>query len=225
MDLAVSSTANASVYNSAYRAAGNSDTDATDMSRKDLVAALNQALPGLTVAVAEPPEDEKEQEKQLRNGSMPNVLIHPDAAKRMQSDASFRDSTIAAIKQDQKDNGAGTVHQSQGMKVETLAHSTVIDKDGNVTGCTFSKATSSNDSDSAGKSKSTGLVDKLKSKLKQQMDSGKLSNQRYQAAVQQAEAMSAQGKSEEEIAATLREALLPSLGPGDDPSVGIEKTV
>ncbi len=221
MDLSVSSAANATVYNAANRAAG-SDSDAAETSRNDLVAGLKQALPGLTVAVAEPPEDEKEQEKQLRNGSMPNVLIHPDAAKRMQSDPAFRDSIIAAIKQDQKENGAGTVHQYQGQKIETLAHSTVVEKDGTINSCTFSKSTTSTDDHD---SKSNGLVDKLKGKLKQQMDSGKLSNERYQAAIQKAEALSAQGKSEEEIAAALRETLLSALGPNDDPSVGIETTV
>lgn len=219
MDLSVSGAANAPVYNSKPT---DSDTDASGMSRKDLMATLNQALSGLTVAIGEPPKDEKEQEKQLREGKLPTVMIHPDAAKRMQSDASFRDSIIAAIKQDQKENGAGTVHEYQGQKIETIAHSTVVEKDGTINSCTFSKSTTSTDDHD---SKSNGLVDKLKGKLKQQMDSGKLSKERYQAALQKAEAMSAQGKSEEEIAAALRETMLSALGPNDDPSVGIEKKV
>jgi hypothetical protein len=219
MDLSVSGTASAPVYNSASNAAGTRDTDSVGMSRKDLVAALNQALPGLSVAFGTLPDDQKEQEKLYRDGKLAGLTIHPDAAQRMQSDPAFRDSIIAAVKQDQKENGAGTVHEYQGHKIETVAHGTVVEKDGTINSWSFSKSESSSGDSS---SDSKDLTDKLKSRLKEQMDAGKLSKERYEAAVREAEAMRAQGKSEEEIAARLREALLSALGPGDDPSVGIE---
>jgi hypothetical protein len=217
MDISVSGLSSASVYNSAGKTAGSSDSDSIGMSRKDLVAALKDALPGVSVAFGTLPEDQKEQEKLFRAGKLAGLTIHPDAAQRMQSDPAFRDSIIAAVKQDQKENGAGTVHESQGQKIETVAHGTVVEKDGTINSWTFSKSESSS-GDSDGK----GLSDKLKGRLKEQMDNGKLSKERYEAAIRDAEAMRAQGKSEEEIAAKLREALLSALGPGDDPSVGIE---
>lgn len=217
MDLSVSGAASAPVYNSASKAAGSGDTDTVGMNRKDLVAALNQALPGLSVAFGTLPDDQKEQEKLYRAGKLAGLTIHPDAAQRMQSDPAFRDSIIAAVKQDQKENGAGTVHEYQGQRIETVAHGTVVEKDGAINSWSFSKSETSSD-DKDGKS----LTDKIKDKLKEQMEKGKLSKERYEAAMKEAEAMRTQGKSEEEIAAKLREALLSALGPGDDPSVGIE---
>jgi hypothetical protein len=217
MDISVSGAASAPVYNSASKPASRSEADSVGMSRKDLVAALNAALPGLTVAFGTLPDDQKEQEKLYRAGKLAGLTIHPDAASRMQSDPAFRDSIIAAVKQDQKENGAGTVHQYQGQTIETVAHGTVVEKDGTINSWSFSKSETSSD-DKDGK----GLTDKIKDRLKEQTEKGKLSKERYDAAMRDAEAMRAQGKSEEEIAAKLRQALLSALGPGDDPSVGIE---
>jgi hypothetical protein len=185
------------------------------MSRNDLTAALNDALPGLSVAYGRLPSDPKQQEKLARSGQLAAITIEPKAAERLQSDPDYRAATIDAIKKDHEEWGPGTIHDMGQSQSEVVAHGISINDDGSMSSWTFSKTHSGGKDDKS-------LIDKIKDKLKEQQKKDKISAERHEAALKEADTMRAAGKSEEEIAAKLREAYVATLAPGDSASVGVD---
>ena len=194
----------------------------------DLKASLKGAFPNLSVAIGELPGDDKEQEKLAMAGKLAGLTIHPAAADRMQSDAAFRDKVIAGVKADQAANPVGkTIQIDSQRSAEIVGHGTVVEKDGTINSWTLTKTTTTTtDNDKVdGKAKKKNLLEAMLEKLKEQREKDKIAKERYEAALQEADQMRAAGKSDEEVAAKLREAYLATLSKGDEPSVGVETTV
>lgn len=213
MTLSVSDLGRAAIYSSP--ATNMTEAQASKMSRNDLLAALNDAVPGLSVAFGRLPSDEKEQEKRARSGQLAAITIEPKAAERLQSDPAYRAETIDFIKKDHEEWGPGTIHNMGQSQSEVIAHGVSINDDGSTSSWTYSKTVSDDKDDKS-------LIDKIKDKLKEQQKKDKISEEKHAAALKEAEAMRAAGRSEEEVAAKLREAFVATLAPGDSASVGVE---
>jgi hypothetical protein len=192
----------------------------------DLLKTLKNAFPGLSVKIGELPADQKEQEKLAWAGKLAGLTVHPAAAERMQSDETFRDRVVAGIKADQEEYSANKVRNYQGQRVETVAHGTVVEKDGSINSWTLSKSETvvGKDDDKTGTTKKKSFLEAIQDNLKKQREQEKLSQERYDSAAQEAERMRAAGNSDDEIAAKLRDTYLESMAPRDNPSVGIEVT-
>ncbi len=214
----ISNVSNAAVWNR-----NTSQPSATD---GDLKTTLRSIFPNLSIAIGELPEDQKELEKRAMAGTLAGLTIHPAAAERMQSDAAFRDKVIAGIKADQEANPVGKTFQAGNSTAEIVSHGTVVEKDGTINSWTLSqtKTTTGDDDDKVGGTKKKSLLEAIKDKLKELQEQNKLSKDTYDATMKQADEMRAEGKSEDEIAAKLRETYLAALSNGDKPSVGIETT-
>ena len=184
-------------------------TSSASNGRRDLLASLRSALPGLAIKVGTLPDDQVEQEKLFRAGKLAAVTIDPQAADRMQADDGFQQQVVADVKADQEANRAGTTTTFGGMKVETLAHGTVVEADGSINGWTFSKSTTTvgNDDDkkTAGKtSEKKTFLQRLMEKLKKEREEGTLAADKYDSIVKQVDGLTQSGKSDDDILAAVQ---------------------
>jgi hypothetical protein len=228
VDLSISASSSATVANRTYGTERNAGTDDT-AKRKELLDSLNAAFPGVSVAFDQLPDDQKEQERLARAGKLAGLTIHPVAADRMQSDGAFRDQVMSGIKADREANPVGKITNVGGVKIETVGHGTVVEKDGSINSWTLSKSTTSTgDSDEKTSTTKTckkkSLLEALQEQIDKKKQQDKISKERYEKIKQEADAMRASGKSDADIAAKLREAYLASMSPGESPSVGVETT-